>query len=1695
MKELIEKIWNQVATITGYEIDSLEEDLLLDVDLGIDSLKTMTLWNGVLSVLDDAAQVRGRDRQAEMMAVRSLGELTNFLVGLAEANSVNDSNLPQLPGKTYVSAVNPGGTALPMAHAQRLFLLSHQLVDSTSLCSMVRVSGALNLDLLQQAWQHLIDTTINLRTSFYIPQNCASMHDIEYRLLDTCAAPTLTINKINSDDIEQVFFENLNRKWDLRQWPLHEFMVYEIARNDYLIALANEHIISDGLGNQKLLRSLLENYDVLAGGTELNNLEVLDEREYIEQVGAINDYRDEEEVIAFKEYNQTLGKNTCIWNPNGSINGARENYFKNRTFKLSLEKTEALQRAAKEYRYPLYSVLLSLWLRTLSQHVPEKNQFILQLPTSGVVYPDCQLDKTIGCWAQNMALQFDAVTPDQTLAAVMDSVNSSLQNAIANGFDRAQTCLMADAYAQDFPMPQGIIPEYALAQAQKSMRSNLYFPYTGQTNIKKAYGDIQVTDYRAGTCNVAGTIDVLQEIHQGQLVLFANYDSLHFNADQIDALVNNYLNQLDAFVHPIAPALTNNPVAALPDELQHFVLTQAQSVLSVKATAEQLAHDLEYDLGVDSLERIRLVTQIAKSLGKGALSKALIRSRSLQDMIDVLASTEALIINAVQQTGARATSPGSARTATEELPTKSYPQLDATLAQIPLRHIERQAQLTPEIEAVCNQHETISYKQLDERANQLARLLVAQGVVRGDRVAMLCNRGPNMLVAIVGILKAGAAYVPLDPSFPNERIEYIVNHARASCLISENHLLNTKAAAINLPASLTTIVDLSVDGSGNNNFARAAKYFAGSELAKMSSSAVVVNIDPQDLMVVLYTSGSTGKPKGVALNHEGYYNRLNWHQNEFRLQVGERVGQKTSCCFDVSVWELLWPLMVGGTVCAVEKDVVANPWELLEWINAERISVMHFVPSMFNEFVHAIGADKQDFSALRWLIFSGEALAVATVKQWIDVQGMSVQLANLYGPTEASIDVTCHIIAQRPDEAQLRIPIGAPIDNTQMLILDADGQLITEPGKVGELYIAGIQLAQGYLFDAEKTAAAFVNNPFKEIHGEKIYRTGDISCWMENGEIDYRGRIDSQVKLRGFRIELGEIEAVLTDHCDAEEAAALVVEVNGQQKLLACYSPASLPASLLKSGSAKKLTEYMVPQLWIGLDRLPKNQNGKLDRNQLLAMFNAGEIKTTTHAVSDGKLNLARDNSVAAATKPLHPTFVKLAAENASENGSLGLTPAQLGILQSTAVPHQRATVTRLQYKGLLDVDLLCAALHIQMKRHDVLRSRFIYQDNTWQREEVQGWQSYEPLFFDARTYSTEQANVGISKLLKSCADSLAINQWPLMKVLVIKRAEDVTEIGIVCHHIMGDMVSGNLMCQQLWQTYDQLVRGEQPDVKPIPGGKEMANCLLDAEQKAGKKTLIDYWVNQLPRTPWPFHLPQRNLFGANNYASHVTYAAFLPKSESRAVLQDLTRVLRISSYAVFAGPLYKLMSVIAGDSNVVISHRFNGRNPLGDRVYFDSIDGFALNFPLAVKVEKNTASHELAKTFERQLNAVPWRGASYDWVGTELPVRCYPEGNATRIRMNFLGDVSQPENKKISVVENALNQQVIDENLARPIDLEIWVKILNGQVGVEIGYSSNQFDKTFIEKIVDGYFDEIKMMIETINALNTNKENSYVAA
>ena len=490
--------------------------------------------------------------------------------------------------------------------------------------------------------------------------------------------------------------------------------------------------------------------------------------------------------------------------------------------------------------------------------------------------------------------------------------------------------------------------------------------------------------------------------------------------------------------------------------------------------------------------------------------------------------------------------------------------------QIPYRQIVKQCRATPDAIAIMYKDENITYKELDNISNRIANYLKSQGVKRGSLVGIMVLPGPMMLFGMIGIMKAGAAYVPVDPSYPTERVQYILNNSGIEILLAEHGLKTSLEQLIKEDSVIKALMYLDY-GTPLDSIYNYKQILKEQWMAAHDGELEVIN-SPDDLMTVLYTSGSTGNPKGVMLGHRGYMNRLKWHQDTFKLKPGERVAQKTSCCFDISVWELFWPLMYGGIVCPVSKEIVKNPWSLGKWLIDTKINIMHFVPSLFGEFVNALEDDDYNFKDLRWLIFSGEALPMATIQKWIDKHGLSIGLANLYGPTEASIDVTCHIIDKRPGtNGENSIPIGRPIDNVFIKNLDENMKELPD-GEMGELWIGGVQLSSGYMNNRQKTEEAFKPNPFKDVPGDYLYRTGDLTSRRPDGSYEYHGRKDNQVKIRGFRVELGEIEAVLGTHPCVNETAVIAVDyIQGQKQLFAWVSGNKVDDSELKKCISKKL--------------------------------------------------------------------------------------------------------------------------------------------------------------------------------------------------------------------------------------------------------------------------------------------------------------------------------------------------------------------------------------------------------------------------------------------------------------------------------------------------------------------------------------------
>ncbi|TDX61138.1 amino acid adenylation domain-containing protein [Methylosinus sp. sav-2] len=483
---------------------------------------------------------------------------------------------------------------------------------------------------------------------------------------------------------------------------------------------------------------------------------------------------------------------------------------------------------------------------------------------------------------------------------------------------------------------------------------------------------------------------------------------------------------------------------------------------------------------------------------------------------------------------------------------------------------EAQAQRTPDAVAAIFRDDALTYGELNARANRLARHLVGLGVGPEAIVGLCVERSLEMVVGLLGVLKAGGAYLPLDPDYPSERLAYMIADASPRLVLTQQRL------AERLPVG-TPLLRLDADRE---------------QFAHENAEALGRRATPQNLAYVIYTSGSTGKPKGVAAPHGGVVNRIDWMQKRYGLTADDTVLQKTPFGFDVSAWEFFWPLQAGARLALAAPDDHREPARLVELIQRHSVTTLHFVPSMLQAFSSVV--DMATLRSLRLVICSGEELPAAAARRFH--AAAAAELHNLYGPTEASIDVSAYRCA--PDDDSERVPIGRPISNIQLYILDAGFEPVPV-GVAGELCIGGVGLARGYIGRADLTAERFVANPF--VAGERMYRTGDLARWRRDGNIEFLGRLDHQVKIRGFRIELGEIEAVLQRLPGVREAVALAWADGPGDKRLAAYvtSEDELDFGALKIALRRELPDYMVPQLFVRLEALPLTASGKLDRKAL----------------------------------------------------------------------------------------------------------------------------------------------------------------------------------------------------------------------------------------------------------------------------------------------------------------------------------------------------------------------------------------------------------------------------------------------------------------------------------------------------------------
>ncbi|WP_080888220.1 non-ribosomal peptide synthetase [Nitrospira japonica] len=497
------------------------------------------------------------------------------------------------------------------------------------------------------------------------------------------------------------------------------------------------------------------------------------------------------------------------------------------------------------------------------------------------------------------------------------------------------------------------------------------------------------------------------------------------------------------------------------------------------------------------------------------------------------------------------------------------------------RLFEAQAVKTPDAIAAACQGVSLTYAELNRRANAVAHALLARGAGPDRLVGILNERGLDLLVMIVGIFKAGAAYLPLDPGHPERRLAQVLQDSRAAMIVTTERYVDRIGRATSLAGLSTPVSTLEQ-----------------LEKERSSDSNPVVNAAPANLAYVIYTSGSTGVPKGAMVEQRAMVNHLLSKIPALRLTGRDVVAQTASQCFDISVWQFLTALLCGGRVEIVPSTVVQDPRALLREMRAKGVTVLEIVPSLMSGLLEEESMDLP----LRWMLPTGEALSPELCRKWF-ARYPSVPLVNAYGPAECADDVALHTMVV-PDESESGyIPIGRPIPNLRLYVLGPDLELLPI-GVAGELCIGGMGVGRGYLNDPARTAAAFVPDPFASDAGRRLYRSGDLVRFRRDGTLEFLGRRDHQVKIRGYRIELGEIEARVAQHPLVREAVVAAREDRPGDKRLVAYvvsEGAARDAAVLRSFVAEALPDYMVPSVVMFLDALPLTPNGKIDRKALPA--------------------------------------------------------------------------------------------------------------------------------------------------------------------------------------------------------------------------------------------------------------------------------------------------------------------------------------------------------------------------------------------------------------------------------------------------------------------------------------------------------------
>ncbi|MFC6082749.1 amino acid adenylation domain-containing protein [Sphaerisporangium aureirubrum] len=1010
----------------------------------------------------------------------------------------------------------------------------------------------------------------------------------------------------------------------------------------------------------------------------------------------------------------------------------------------------------------------------------------------------------------------------------------------------------------------------------------------------------------------------------------------------------------------------------------------------------------------------------------------------------------------------------------------------------------------PDAVAVTGDGGTLTYAELDRRANRLAHLLIERGAAPGRLVAVALPRTVDLVVALLGVVKSGAGYLPIDPDYPADRVAFMLEDAQ--------------------PVTMVT-----------------AELLAGS--ASYPSHAPGVAIGDRDVAYVIYTSGSTGRPKGVMIEHANVIRLLTSTQKWFDFGPDDVWSMFHSAAFDFSVWELWGALLWGGKVVVVSFETSRSPAAMLRLLADEGVTVLCQTPSAFYQLTAAEAEQPVQELPLRYVIFGGEALEVARLATWRE-RHPRVDLVNMYGITETTVHVSYLVVDDTVVEGDWRgSPVGVPIEDLAVYVLDE--RLSPAPiGVPGEMYVAGAGLARGYLGRAGLSATRFIADHVSGRPGQRLYRTGDRARWRADGNLEYLGRTDDQVKIRGFRIEPGEIENVLAEHPGVQHAVVVARDEGNLGKRLIGYAVprpgAALEVADLREFVRDRLPDYMVPAVFMIVESFSLTTNGKIDRRALpepdaRPAVGAPFVAPATEAetilagiwsevlgvervgVRDNFFELGGDSilslqivararaaglrldvadvfarqSVAELAMVVRDAQGTPAAEQGTVSGPVPLTPIQHWFTRLDLADRDHWNWSDvLELAPGTDPAALSRAFGAVIAHHDALRMRLKNDDGTWVQvnspdERAEVFEVVDAAGLDQR--ALEQL---VTERMTALQTSLSLAGGPLLRVLCFDRGDRPAWLGVTVHHLVMDEVSWNVLLQDLEQAY-RAVAGKGSAEGALPDKttsfKRWAEGLREFAGADETRAELPYWLGQLDN---PFSLPVDTPGAAATGASTGVVRVWLDAGRTSSLLTGAHKAYRTQINDLLLAALLRALGQWAGTGAVTIDLESHGREAVAEGMDLSRTVGwFTSIFPVALSSPDLDDLAALIPAVKEQLRSSPRRGVGYGALRyladpADREIRRLQSLPAPAVSFNYLGGTDATQAAGTGLVARtlppALAGRNVSEERTRPHLLGVEAaQTTDGRMVFEWYYSADVHRQETVERLAARYLEALERIIE----------------